>query len=95
MDPTRSIRPCIGIRGNGKDAWFGWPTAPRLEELREAWFDAETIEEQKSICQDTQRQIFIDVPYMPLGCVYGPTAYSKRLTGVRTGFMQLYDVRRV
>jgi peptide/nickel transport system substrate-binding protein len=85
----------LGIRGNGKDAWFGWPNAPRLEELRAAWFDADTIEEQKRICQDIQRQFFIDVPYMPLGCVYGPTAYSKRLTGVRTGFMQLYDVRRV
>ena len=26
----------LGIRGNGADAWFGWPTAPKLEALRQA-----------------------------------------------------------
>ena len=30
----------IPLRGNGKGAWIGWPDDPKLEELREAWFDA-------------------------------------------------------
>ena len=25
----------VALRGNGQAAYFGWPTAPRLEELRE------------------------------------------------------------
>ena len=54
------------LRGNGKDAWFGWPTAPKLEELREAWFDAPDLAAQKKIGVDIQKQFFIDVPYIPL-----------------------------
>ena len=27
------------LRGNGKDAWFGWPTAPKLEAIRDQWLD--------------------------------------------------------
>ncbi|MEJ1978563.1 MAG: ABC transporter substrate-binding protein [Acetobacteraceae bacterium] len=30
----------LGIRGNGDRAWFGWPRAPKLEALRDAWFAA-------------------------------------------------------
>jgi peptide/nickel transport system substrate-binding protein len=28
------------IRGNGTDAWPGWPTIPELEAKRDEWFDA-------------------------------------------------------
>jgi peptide/nickel transport system substrate-binding protein len=31
------------LRGNGTNAWFGWPTIPRLEELRDAWFEASDL----------------------------------------------------
>jgi len=30
----------VGLRGNGVDAWYGWPTSATLESLREKWFDA-------------------------------------------------------
>ena len=30
----------LPLRGNGKGAWFGWPDDPKIEELREAWFNA-------------------------------------------------------
>ena len=33
------------------------------------------------------------VPYLPLGALYLPTIYDKRLTGIRSGFPQFYDVR--
>ena len=39
----------LPLRGNGKNAWFGWPTLPKLEELRDAWFNAEDAAAQKSI----------------------------------------------
>ena len=28
------------LRANGPNAWFGWPDAPKLEALRQSWFDA-------------------------------------------------------
>ena len=58
----------IAIR-SGPNAWFGWPNAPKLEELREAWLDATTEEEQKRIVRDMQLQAWQDVPYVPLGTV--------------------------
>lgn len=39
----------LPMRGNGTKGWFGWPTDERLEVLREAWFDAPTLEAQKEI----------------------------------------------
>ncbi len=82
----------LGIRGNGLDAWFGWPTAPRLEALRRDWFAARDLAEQKQICVEIQKQFWIDVPYIPLGTVYNPTVYNRKITGLRMGFPQFYDV---
>ncbi|HVZ10238.1 ABC transporter substrate-binding protein [Rhodopila sp.] len=83
------------LRGNGKDAWFGWPTAPRLEELREAWFDAPDMAAQKTIAADIQRQFFVDVPYIPLGQYLSATGYRKDLTDIRRGIVLPLNVRRV
>ena len=55
------------LRGNGADAWFGWPKAPKLEALRDQWFDAPDLDAQKRIAREIQLQAFEDVPYIPLG----------------------------
>jgi peptide/nickel transport system substrate-binding protein len=49
--------------------------------------------EQTRVCAEIQRQVWIDVPYIPLGPFYGPTAHNRHITGVRGGFPQFYDVR--
>jgi peptide/nickel transport system substrate-binding protein len=41
-----------------------------------------------------QRQALIDVPYVPLGVFYQPTAYKKDLTGVLRGLPLFWNVRR-
>jgi len=66
----------LGIRGNGKNAWFGWPTSPKLEALRQAWFDAPDLATQKQICEQIQLQVIEDVPYIPLGASYSVSAIS-------------------
>jgi peptide/nickel transport system substrate-binding protein len=43
----------LGLRGNGDKGWFGWPNAPRLEELRAQWFDAPDLATQKEICRES------------------------------------------
>lgn len=94
LNGTNNFDPAsqLGIRGNGDQAWFGWPKSPRLEELRLDWFAAKDLAEQKAICAEIQKQFFVDVPYIPLGAYYEKTAY-RGLTGMRIGFAQFYDVK--
>ena len=82
------------IRGSGDKATFGWATSPQLEALRDKWFDAPDVGVQKAIGVEMQRQCFIDVPYVPLGVFYQPTAYSKTLAGVLKGLPLFWNVRR-
>jgi peptide/nickel transport system substrate-binding protein len=81
------------LRGNGNDAWFGWPTSPRLEALREAWFDAADLAAQKQIAASIQEQFFQDLPYIPLGQYLGTTAYRRGLTDIRRGIVLPLNVR--
>jgi peptide/nickel transport system substrate-binding protein len=84
----------LGLRGNGAAGWFGWPTAPKLEELRDEWFLAPDAAAQKAIGVKIQEQAFIDVPYLPLGEYLQPTAYAKALTGVLKGFPIFWNVSK-
>jgi peptide/nickel transport system substrate-binding protein len=96
LNGTNNLDPAgqLGIRGNGKDAWFGWPTLPKLEALRDAWFVAPDLAAQKAVCEEIQRQFWQDVPYLPLGVFYQPGAWNKSLSGMRIGFPQFYDVKK-
>jgi peptide/nickel transport system substrate-binding protein len=85
----------LPLRGNGKNAWFGWPTLPKLEELREAWFNAPDIVAQKKIAIEMQKQAFEDVPFYPLGMIQQTTAFRPDITGVPEGFVIFWNVRRV
>ena len=73
LDPTSNL----GIRGTGKQAWFGWPTNPAIETLRTDWFYAPTLEKRKALCQEIQLQVLDQVPYIPLGAIYKLTALRK------------------
>ena len=95
LNGTNNVDPAsqLGLRGNGDKAWFGWPTAPKLERLREQWFEAKDLAEQKRICAEIQMQFWQDATYLPLGCYYQKTAYRQRMSKPRMGFPQFYDVR--
>ncbi len=83
------------IRGSGKSATFGWADIPKLEELRNAWFDAPDVAAQQDICRQMQLVSFETVPYIPTGVFFQPTAYRRSLADVPRGFPQFYAVRRV
>ena len=78
--------------GPTKPGW-GWPTSPRLESLRDDWFQAETESEQKRICEQMQLQAFEDLPYIPLGLFLRPTAYRRSLVDMRLGLPLFFGVR--
>lgn len=82
------------LRGNGGEGWFGWPTAPRLEELRDAWLAAPDTASQQRIARDVQAQAFKDVPFLPLGQFFQPTAWSRSLAGGLKGMPLFWNIRR-
>jgi peptide/nickel transport system substrate-binding protein len=83
------------LRADGKAALGGWPTSLRIEELCAAWLDAADGEEQRRICADLQKQLWEDVPFIPMGEYWQATAYRKDLTDVLPGcFAVCYGVRR-
>jgi peptide/nickel transport system substrate-binding protein len=84
----------VFLRGNGRAASPGWPTSPRIEELRDAWFKAPDQAAQQAICREIQLQAFVDVPYIPLGQYFTPTAYRANLTGVLAGTPVFWNIRR-
>lgn len=84
----------ILIRGNGRDAWFGWPTAPRLEELRDAWLEAPDLAAQQRIARELQVVAMDELPCIPLGAIYRSTATSRTLRDRVTGFPIFWNIRR-
>jgi peptide/nickel transport system substrate-binding protein len=84
----------LWLRGNGKAAAPGWPTAPKIEELRDQWLGAADLDAQKKLAVALQRQAFEDVPYIPLGQSIAPTAYRSDIVGVLSGQPTFWNVRR-
>ncbi len=84
------------LRGLGQNSLFGWPTMPKVEELRTAWIDTTDVVEQKRIAREIQLAAFQDVPYIPLGAFFFASAYRKDLTGIVKGGIPLFtNIRRV
>lgn len=70
------------IRGNGAGAWFGWPTDPKMEALRDSWFDAPDLAAQKKVCEDMQIRAFDQVPFIPVGQWFYPTAFRDNVVDI-------------
>jgi peptide/nickel transport system substrate-binding protein len=84
----------LGLRGNGDAGWFGWPKAPRLEELRMAWLDASDPATQKLIAREIQLQAWQDAPFLPLGQLLQPMVHRRELAGIVKGASKFYGVHR-
>ena len=84
----------VFLRGNGKAAMMGWPTAPKIEAQRQQWIDAPDLEAEKQLAVAIQRQALVDVPYIPLGQYFSPTTYRNQITDMLNGFVIFWNVRR-
>lgn len=89
-----SPAPNIAIRGNGEGAWFGWPTAPKLEALRDAWFDAPDMAAQQKLSEQMQIAFWEDPTFAPLGMYDQPTAFKNYMKDVPEGWPQFYTLKK-
>jgi peptide/nickel transport system substrate-binding protein len=82
------------MRGHGAGAWFGWPSIPKLEELRDAWFDAADLDAQRRIAREIQLTMLDEVPYIPVGSYTAMTSFRRNLTGRVPGFVLFWNMKR-
>jgi peptide/nickel transport system substrate-binding protein len=82
------------LRGNGTAAWPGWPTIPRLEELRDAWFVAPDLAAQRAIARQIQEVAMDELPYVPVGSYLPITALRRNLTDRVAGMQLFWGLRR-
>ncbi|MGI4793415.1 MAG: ABC transporter substrate-binding protein [Janthinobacterium lividum] len=91
-----ALNPAVSFltRGNGADAWYGWPTIPALETERSAWFEAPDLEAQQTLCSQMQLTVLNDPPHIQLGQILQPTSYRTDITGVLDGFPKFWNVQK-
>jgi peptide/nickel transport system substrate-binding protein len=97
MSPLTAANPgsMLPLRGNGRKGWFGWPTDERLEQLREAWFDAPDLAAQKAISEQVQLRYFDTVPFLVLCRMLQPMAFRSDIKDVvAASFPVFWGARR-
>jgi hypothetical protein len=72
-------------RANGDQALFGWPSNREVEAQVSAWFDAKTLDEEKTIVRRLNRAALDYVVYAPLGWYLVHQAWRKNVTGIVPG----------
>jgi peptide/nickel transport system substrate-binding protein len=93
---TDSLNPAVSFlaRGNGTDAWYGWPTIPKLEAARSAWFQAPDLATQKACCAGMQVALLDNAPHLHLGQILQPTSYRSNISGVLDGIPKFWNVTK-
>ena len=95
LERHRQMNPVghVFLRGNGKER-------RRLADQREARGAARCLAPgarpcgAEKIAEEMQLQAFQDVPYIPLGQYFVPTAYQANLTGILPGNPVFWNIRR-
>jgi peptide/nickel transport system substrate-binding protein len=73
------------VRANGDDAWFGWPNVPQVEAEVTAWFDAKSLDEEKTIMRRLNKAALDYAIHAPLGFWLSHQAWRKNVTGIVRG----------
>ena len=72
----------IGVSGGGKEkAWFGWPTDPEIEALRQAFARETNPAKQKQLASQVQQKAMDTVTYIPIGQYLQFHAVRENVTG--------------
>ena len=74
----------LGIRA-GRDAGIGWPDDPAAGRARAAWIDTDNARVQSTAAARLQEQMFMTVPFVPLGQWFATAAWRDTLSGQQKG----------
>jgi len=76
----------VSTNGKGKDGgWFGWPQDAKIEELRDKFARATSLDDQKKLAEEIQKRVYEQVIYIPLGQFEQPSVWRQSLKGVLDG----------
>ena len=73
------------LREQGKDAWFGWPSNPKVEAMVQDWLAAPDDAAQAKVADAIGVAALDDVATVPVGQFFIKTAYRNAITGVLQG----------
>ena len=72
----------IGVSGGGTEkAWFGWPTDPEIEALRQMFARETNPAKQKQLASQVQQKAMDTVTYIPIGQYLQFNALRNNVTG--------------
>ncbi len=66
----------------GDKAWFGWPKSDAVQAKIDAWFDAPTLEAEKTAVRELNKASMDFVTFVPTGFFKGYQAWRGALSGV-------------
>jgi len=70
------------LRANGNEQSNGWANNPQIEAEIAAWYDARSLDEEKTIARRLNRLAADDVLYAPLGVLLLHSAWRKNVSGI-------------
>src|SRR5258708_29369036 len=73
------------IRANGVDALSGWPSSSQVEGEIAAWFDAKTLDAEKTIVRRLNKAALDHVVYAPIGFFLVHQAWRRNVSGIVKG----------
>jgi peptide/nickel transport system substrate-binding protein len=71
------------LRANGES--HGWPNSPQVEAEIATWFDAKTLDEEKTVAHRLNKAALDHVVFAPLGFFLQYQAWRKNVTGIVQG----------
>ena len=75
----------IAVRASGEKAWFGWPDSPEVEKEVAAWYEAKTLDEEKSVISRLNKAAMDHVVFIPTGFYYAYQAWRSNIEGIKNG----------
>ncbi|MBN8955926.1 MAG: ABC transporter substrate-binding protein [Rhizobiales bacterium] len=75
---------------NPDKAWPGWPNDKKMEELRQAFANAATLDEQKAAAAAVQQRSIETAQYINLGTYFVPVGYRDNVKGMIPSPVQFF-----
>jgi peptide/nickel transport system substrate-binding protein len=88
VTPVAEMRsPLVGMfmRGNGRNAFFGWPEDPETERMYDTWLGLSDPAEQTKLEREYVLRAYETVPFIPMGRYIQSSAWRDNLTGILKG----------